>query len=263
MTEHTLLLRGLNIHYTVEGKGPDVLLVHGWTASRRMWADLSSQLAGQYRCWALDLPGCGDSDKPGYGWYSIPNFTAILNEFVQTAGIERARVVGHSMGGMIALNLAAMHPGALARLVAINPVVTGRASLRPLAKPDASRRLLDWTLRFSPIVLRPLLSHAYGDRLDRVRHIRRRAEDFAKGTVDSIISSGRAILAYDVSPLLDRIAAPTLVIVGTQDAQVPPSEGRLAAERISGARLSVMRAGHLPTDERPAEILRQLRRFLS
>jgi 3-oxoadipate enol-lactonase len=93
-------------------------------------------------------------------------------------------------------------------------------------------------------------------------YIRRRTEDFAKGTPDSLLGSGRAVVDYDVSPLLDRITAPTLVIVGDRDVNVPVSEGRLAAARIRGARLQAMSAGHLPTDDRPAEMLDLLEAFL-
>jgi pimeloyl-ACP methyl ester carboxylesterase len=149
------------------------------------------------------------------------------------------------------------------RLVAINPVVTGRANLRPFAQPRYSQRVLGWVLRLSPAVVAPLLSHPLGHRMNGLNYIRRRTEDFAKGTPESLLSSGRAVVGYDVSPVLDQIITPTLVIVGDKDVNVPASEGRLAVGRIPGARLHVMRAGHLPTDDRPAEILDHLTRFLA
>jgi pimeloyl-ACP methyl ester carboxylesterase len=266
MHDHTVTLHGLKVHYRVEGQGPDILLLHGWMSSRRMWAHFSSSLAATHRCWSLDLPGCGDSDKPADDWYSIPNYTAVLREFLHAVGLRRAHVVGHSMGGMIALDLAAAHPEAVERLVVINPVVTGRARPRPLVHLNLNhgRPLIDLTLRLSPKLVQPVLSHPLGERLPmRVKHFRRRTEDFFKGTPDSVLGSGRATLTYDVAPRLAHITAPTLVIVGSRDAVVPSSEGQLVAKRILGSRLAVLRAGHLVTDERPAETLRLVQEFLT
>jgi pimeloyl-ACP methyl ester carboxylesterase len=266
MHDLMVTLHGLKVHYRVEGQGPDILLVHGWMSSRRMWAHFSSLLAATYRCWSLDLPGCGDSDKPAGGWYSIPNYTAVLREFMHALGLRRAHVVGHSMGGMIALDLAAAHTEAVERLIVINPVVTGQARPRPLVHLNwnRGRPLVDLTLRLSPKFVRPVLSHPLGERLPvQVKHFRRRTEDFFKGTSDSVLGSGRATLTYDVAPRLTRITAPTLVILGSRDTVVPCSEGQLVAKRILGSQLAVLRAGHLVTDERPAETLRLVEEFLA
>ncbi len=265
MIEDTLALSGIHIRYQVEGKGPDLLFIHGWASSRRMWAHLSSSLASAYRCWAIDLPGFGDSDKPAEEWYSISNYTAIVSSFMQAAHMRAARIIGHSMGGMIAFDLAASHADQVERLVAINPVVTGRrTSLRPLAHWGPGQRLLHWTLRVSPRVLQPVLRHRLGDRLHHgVKYIRRRTEDFAKSTAGSLWSSGRAVLGHDLSPRLAHITAPTLIVVGDQDLTVSHHEGRFAAERVPGARLVVLRAGHLVTDDLPAETLGHVREFLA
>lgn len=259
MVEDTVTLDGLRIRYHVEGQGPDVLLIHGWVASRRMWAHVTRGLAARYRCWAVDLPGYGDSDKPQGAWYSIPRFTSVLRDFMLALGIARACVVGHSMGGMITLDFAATHPELVEKLVAINPVVTGRTRLRPLARFHP--RWLDLTLRLSPLVLQPALRLSAG--LSDVPKFLRQTEDFTKAARDAIVNGGHAVIAYDVSPSLGRIAAPALVIVGRHDLQVPADEGRLAAARIPDARLVEMRAGHTLTDDRPAETLRHLREFLA
>jgi 3-oxoadipate enol-lactonase len=263
MPEHSLAVNGFNLRCDVQGHGPDVLFIHGWVASRRMWAHLAAGLADSFRCWAVDLPGCGDSDKPADDWYSIPNFTASLREFMRAAGIPRARLVGHSMGGAIVLDFAAQHPDMVERLTLINPVVSGRSNLRALARRRLSRRLLGLSLRLSPLVLQPVLNAPVLDNVSGVHSIRRRTQDFAKGTVDSIFGSARAVMTYDAGPRLASITAPTLVLLGNQDLVVPNHEGRTAADKISGARLEVMRAGHLVTDDCPAETLDLLRRFLA
>ncbi len=264
MMDHTLMLDGMRLHYTLAGQGPDVILVHGWVASRRMWTHLCESLGESFRCWALDLPGCGDSDKPAEDWYSIPNYTAIVREFMHVHGLERACIIGHSMGGMIGLDLAVNHPEAVERLITINPVVTGRSQLRSLLRPVVGRRLLDWSLRLSPVVVSPVLRHPLGERLlPSAKYVRRRSEDFEKGTVDSVWGSGRAIVTHNLEPYLGRIVAPTLIILGDQDMVVSNREGQLAAARIPGARQVVLRAGHLPTDERPDETLQFIQEFMA
>jgi pimeloyl-ACP methyl ester carboxylesterase len=164
---------------------------------------------------------------------------------------------------MVVLNVGARHTAATWRLAAINPVVTGRSSLSPLARPKTSVHLLDWMLRLSPGLMQPLLTHPLGHRVGGLTQFRRRTEDFAKGTAESLMLSGRATVNYDVTPVLDRISAPSLILVGAKDLNVPPSEGRRAAARIPGAQLFVMPTGHLPTDDRPAETMRHLQRFFS
>jgi len=263
MIDHTLMLDEMLVHYTLTGCGPDVILIHGWAASRRMWLHLCEVLGQNFRCWALDLPGFGDSDKPAEDWYSIPNYTAVMHRFMHAHGLERARMVGHSMGGMIALDFAATYPEAVERLVVINPVVTGRPYLHPLVQQVWSRRLFRWGLRLSPM-MGSLVRHPLVDRLHPgFKHLRRRGEDFGKGTEESFWGSSRAIVTHNLEPHLERITAPTLVILGDQDAMVSNREGQLAAERIPGARQVVLRAGHLPTDDHLDETLQLIEEFFA
>ncbi len=265
MTEDAITLDGLRLHFRVEGQGPDVLFVHGWASSRRMWAHLTPHLAPAYRCWALDLPGFGDSDKPAGGWYSIANYTALIASFLRAVGVGAARLVGHSMGGMIALDLAASYPEQVERLVAINPVVTGDGvSLRRFVGWGPGQRLLDWSLRLTPLVLLPALSHPVSGRLHHgATYLRRRVEDLTRATADSLWHSGRATVSHELLPRLAHITAPTLMLLGQWDLMLGTRGGRLAAGRIARARLVVLRAGHMLTDDSPAETIHHLQGFLA
>ncbi|MDW8326894.1 MAG: alpha/beta hydrolase [Anaerolineales bacterium] len=256
-------LNGIHIHFNVEGHGPDVLLIHGWSSSRRMWDRVSAALADRFRCWALDLPGFGESDKPEDAWYSIPNYTEIVYHFAETMGLRQLRVVGHSMGGLIALDFAATHRERMAKLVAINPVVTGRTYLGAFADWPHTMQLLYNAHEISRRLVRPMLNHPLAGRWSRpVNRLRRRTDEFTQATPDSLIHSGRAVVRYDVRPKLAQIGAPTLIVLSTFDASVPNSEGHVAAAAIPNARLAVFNAGHTVTDDRPAESLRLIREFL-
>src|SRR5262249_30381586 len=160
------------------------------------------------------------------------------------------------MGGLITLDFGAHHPEQVARLVAINPVVTGRPRLRPLAQPStsgASRKMLGWAFRLPPLVMQPIMAQPRGSA--GLHPIHRRTQQFSKSPAKPLYRSGRAIAAHALTHELPRITAPTLVIVGDRDGNVSSAEGRFAATHISGARLQVMRGGHLLTDEHPAEVL--------
>jgi pimeloyl-ACP methyl ester carboxylesterase len=254
----------LRIHFHVEGHGPDVILLHGWSSSRRMWHYLTPALARTYRCWSVDLPGFGDSDKPDDAWYSIPNFTASVRRFMEGMGLRRAHIVGHSMGGMIALDFAATHPEHVERLAVINPVVTGRAYLRAFANLQPRAHLVNRTHELTRRVVHPVARHPLSTSLNRgVRDISRRAHDFTRATPASLLGSGRAIVNYDVRAKLSQIAATTLVVLGTWDTQIPNSEGHLVAVEVPRARLVVYSAGHAITDDRPGEMAPLIRNFLA
>jgi len=260
----TTTLDGLQIGYRVQGRGPDVLLLHGWASSSRMWQVMMNTLAPRFRLWALDLPGFGDSQKPDHDWYSIPNYIQFVSDFIAAMGLQQPDVIGHSMGGMLALDLAIQQPAAVRRLIAINPVVTGRThlDLRLLSRAPLGRSMMKlgrWVW--------PLATSDWPDwvRLDGLRsvHSRRIREDWGKATSESALSTLRAIARRDLSSHLPRVAAPTLVILGNRDLTAPNAEGRLAARSIPGARLAVLPTGHLPTDDVPDQTHALVDEFLA
>jgi pimeloyl-ACP methyl ester carboxylesterase len=263
MQPDTICIWNLNLCYRTLGEGPDVLFVHGWASSGRMWQAAMRALADRYRCWAVDLVGFGDSDKPANGWYALPNYTATLHQFAETVGLRQAHVVGHSMGGMIALDLAAAYPALVRRLAVINPAVTGRIEFPLPPRLDIRPRypLLALASRAWPAAAGFALRYPVSA-WTAFRGLLRRWEDWAKPTADSALGGIQAILDYDTTPLLPRILAPTLVMIGEHDPTISPSEGRLAAERIPNARLEVLPAGHQIFDERPREFLALLSAFL-
>ncbi len=264
MQSQTICISKLNLCYRTLGRGPDVLFLHGWASSGRMWRATMEALAGQFRCWAVDLAGFGDSDKPTNGWYALPNYTATVRQFAETVGLQRPHVVGHSMGGMIALDLAASHPEWVRRLVVINPVVTGqiRLPLPPLSKRPARLPMLALARRAWPSAVRFAVEHPAGA-VRSAGSLLRNARDMAKATVDSAFGGLQAIADYDTTPRLGRICAPTLVFVGEHDPAVSPAQGRLAAARIPNARLEAWPGGHHVFDERPAEFRALLSDFLA
>ncbi len=259
-----LRLQGVDVAYRSSGPptGSPVVLIHGWASSNRMWDSLIDGLADSYHCVALDLPGHGDSHKPPMDWYTIDHFAAIVADLCRALDLRQIALIGHSMGGTIALALAA-HGGAdLREVTAINPVITGRFTSGGVLGSPAARPLASVTRRAWPMATR-LMRRAPAPVGWAWAHTwRRMSEDMGRTSADAAVGSIRAVRDYDLTSELERIRIPVLIVIGEKDRTVPASEGRLAAEKIPTAHVLSLPVGHHPHDEAPQEFLRALRSFL-
>lgn len=124
---------GVSIRYTDAGSGdPPILFVHGWTCDHTNFRDQVPHFAGSYRVVALDQRGHGSSDKPDQD-YTVPGFVDDLGWFIRETGLDRPVIVGHSMGGTIALNFAHKHPEMTRGIVLVDsPIVPLPAALAPV-----------------------------------------------------------------------------------------------------------------------------------
>jgi pimeloyl-ACP methyl ester carboxylesterase len=258
-----------NLRYdTVGDSGRDWLLLHGWGSSRRMWDRPVREFSKAARCWMVDLPGFGDSPlvSPDGNPGDLDHYTDALAEFCVQKNIRPQVVIGHSMGGLLTLKLALAHPELMERLVLVSPVVSGRFLTlglgRLLARYPARALALRlgwlWTLvqspHLAPIMALPWVTNpsvkarVYGD-MQRVQWP-------AALTLLSLASQ-------NLTPRLHEIQQPTLVLVGTRDLTVPPSEGRLAARLIPNAQLvEFPRTYHQLVDEQPERFIEAVRTFL-
>ena len=186
---------GLHVHYHMLGEGPDVLLIHGWVSSHRMWSHTQNRLAAAgYRTTAIDLIGFGESDKPRTGWYTLDRFTVNLQGVCDKLKLYRPALVGHSLGGTVALNLALAQ--AAAALVAAAPVVNGELglSMQVLLTSPATRRMIKWMQRqpfFAGLGDKRMLA-VPGLMRDPIR--RRNQEDLGKATVHAALGSLQALI---------------------------------------------------------------------
>jgi pimeloyl-ACP methyl ester carboxylesterase len=252
--------------YECRGSGPDVLLVHGFASSRRVWDPLVATLESAFRCWAVDLAGCGDTRIEADRRVSLDEHVAHLRAFARRHDIQPRAVIGHSMGGMLAVMLALADPTLTERLVLVSPAITGRY-LRG-ANYLVSLPGVQWVMEMARPVwdmlqseaIRPLLvtpPYLQPDVRERIR------EDFRRTQWGAAMSAMAGICAGDLSDRLAQVTQQTLVIVGGRDDMVPPSDARLAAERIPQARLiEIANCHHLPLDEAPDATLPEIERFV-
>lgn len=259
---------GLQIHFYESGSSEkdSLLFLHGWASSGRMWLNAMTALQPDWHCLAPDLPGHGQSDKPAFAWYAVERFAEALCAWCHSADLNPRVVVGHSLGGAIAVEMALRYPDRIGRLVLVNPVVSGRVSysLHSLSGRVPRKTILGIGRRIWPQAARYIMRRAARSRAQaRLKdHERRNLQDLAQTTADSVLGSARAAIHHDLTDKMAGLTMPILVVVGTRDTTVPPEEGRRLARCAQQAQLVELPAGHLPTDEQPQAFLEALTRFL-
>lgn len=246
-------INGLDTYYSVEGRGEPVVLLHGWGASSQSLAPLCEALADAFRVLAVDLPGFGWSQAPPAAW-GIAEYAGHVERLLQEAGVGRAALVGHSFGGRIAISLAARQPALVSRLVLVASAGTRprrragyyvRVAIAKLARRFFS--LPGWGATGERIIAR--VSGRLGSRDYR-------AAGPMRPTLVKVVNE-------DLTPLLPAIQAPTLILWGDQDQEVPKSAMETMADRIPRSRLVVFGgAGHFPFLDAPEKFCGMVKAFL-
>lgn len=274
----TLRLHGHEITYRHAGDGgPVVLLIHGIANSSETWTEILPRLAGHARVVAPDLLGHGTSAKPRSGDYSLAAYANGLRDLLAVLGHERATIVGHSLGGGVALQFAYQFPERCERLILLAPGGFGREVhpvLRAAALPGS-----EWLL---PLVCTPVaagIGNAVARVLGRVglRAGRDTAEMWGcytsltdpaarraflhtvRGTVDL---GGQRLSAVERAYLSEHL--PTLVVWGERDSIIPHAHASAVTAALPASRLEVIPdAGHFAHREQPERVAALLAEFLS
>ena len=260
---------------TIElGQGPAILFVHGLSGCWPNWLGQLSPFSATNRVIAVDLPGFGHS--PGQaGELSMEGYAALLDGLLGQLGVARATVVGNSMGGLIACELAAAFPDRVERLVLVSPAGMSTYANRLTSRTMPFLRRLDRVL-----ALGAAWSAAKSDAITRrprlramalsgvVRHPARLSPQLAAEQVrgagtDGFLRALEAILAYDVRPRLGAISCPALIVWGTEDRLITVRDAELFADAITGSRKVIYPdTGHMAMLERPPEFNALLGQFL-
>ncbi len=245
--------RNLRVRDEGEGKRPPLVCVHGAGSSSVVWMEVVRRLSRTRRVLAPDLPGHGQSDR----WNPPDDVTiAMYRDAVGTVcaqlAIERAVLVGHSMGALVALDAAAAWPERVAGLILVN----GGARL-PVA-PEVFVKLTGDFPRFGKWLSRVVWSPATPlDVVDRWGSVAFTAAQ------EVTLADFRAVDRFDGTALGARVRAPTLALGGEDDLMTPPRLTRELAASIAGARAVVVpAAGHMLAQEQPEQFFAELESFL-
>lgn len=258
---------GITLHLRDEGPrdAPAVLLLHGFGSSLHAWDDWVPAIARTFRVIRLDLPGFGLTGPDPRGDYADARTVALLAALLDHLGIARAHAVGSSMGGRIAWRFAADRPDRVDRLVLMAPdgfSETGRYGEAP--RIPLAARLLPWVLPEGPLRRMVAAGFAEPARLTDALFARYRDMMLAPGVRRAMLARMARQQRVDPAPFLARIAAPTLLLWGGQDAMVPAANAADYERLIPDCRAVVLDGvGHVPMEEAPERSLAPVIAFLS
>jgi pimeloyl-ACP methyl ester carboxylesterase len=267
---HTLEVAGTRVNYAELGEGPPIVFVHGLGGSWQNWLENMPRLAELgHRTVAIDLPGFGASPMPPWD-ISIPRYGELLGEVCARLELTPCTLVGNSMGGFVAAEVAAGAPEWVERLVLVSAAGISHATMRRepvLAVSRMSVAANPLLLRLNlPSMRRPgLRKLAFGGIMRHPERIRRELlVEFLTPALgaDGFLPAVSALTGYDLLDRLENIRVPTLVVWGRDDLVVPSSDSAGFVERIPGSRLIVFDdCGHVPMAERPVRFNRLLAAF--
>jgi pimeloyl-ACP methyl ester carboxylesterase len=271
----TIDVDGMAIRYLTAGDGPPLLLLHALGESALDWRWVMPVLSRTHRVYAPDLPGFGDSDKPAAD-YTPAFFGHFVAAFLDTLDVERATVVGNSLGGLAALRLALSDPSRVVALGLMASAGLGREvsfALRSLTLPGYGEAAMAWSA--TPLGSlqrawgRVALLFANPKRVPAVWVEEQRRLARTPGFLKAALTALRAQvdLGGQREVLLDRLprlSMPTLVVWGTADKVFPVRQARDAVSQLDKGRLEIMQGcGHLPHVEQPERLATILSHFLA
>jgi 3-oxoadipate enol-lactonase len=261
------LINKIRIHYETSGKGDPVLLINGLSAPAVNWTPQIKALAPHFTVVVMDNRGVGESDLPPEPVYTTGQMADDAAALLGELKLSRAHVVGASMGGTIAMELALRHPKLVRSLTLACTWSEGDARFLHTIESWISlahRVPIEERLRH---VLYPwLFSPAFFARKENVEQVFQRSMAYPHQTKpEAIERQGRGIQQWNGTRVakLGSIKAPTLVMVGKDDILTPPQFSKALAKRIKGAKLAVLpRGGHGLFVEEADLVNRTLIRFL-
>ena len=268
-TVRDIKANGVRLRVSLCGEGPPVLLLHGLFTHHGTWDAVMDEMSSEFRLVAPDFPGFGESEKPlsNRFSYDVVAFAEVVADLFAALDLGRAAIVGHALGGAVALSLAARHPELVSRLVLVDSVcfdapvdLRRRIALLPFIGGFVLKQLWGRST-FRAFFRKNVLSDRPGYPLSRIDHYYDKFDDpAARGSALATLRATRDTRPIEAQTA--RVQAPTLVVWGRADRLVPARFGLRLSRHIRGAGFELMDTGHAPHEERPAEFAAILRRFL-
>ena len=272
LSPQTIQIKGHTLFYVVKGEGEPLVLIHGYGAGMWVWEKQIDILSRFYRVYALDLIGHGFSDRPKIA-YTPDAYIHFLKDFMDGVGIDKATLIGNSMGGGIAWAMAIFFPERVERLILINCV-----------PPDVLDQVRNESFRtlvaIKDIPLLPYLVIASRNR-SSIKWILKECVSNVKLITPEVLNRQYQLSKIKRTPWvlystfknakeglklkdhLSRIYHPTLFIWGERDLIFPPSVGENLHQTIRGSKLQMIeKSGHIPMWETPDEVNRIIFSFL-
>src|ERR1700733_1120950 len=270
-------IHGYQRAYRIAGSGPAILLIHGIGDNSTTWNTVQAKLAQRFTVIAPDLLGHGKSDKPRAD-YSVAGYANGMRDLLSVLDIERVTIVGHSLGGGVAMQFAYQFPHLVERLILVSAggvtkdvnVVFRWASL-PMGSEALALLRLPLVLPAVQVAGKVLGAALGSTGLGRdLPNVLRILDDLPEPTASSAFSRTlRAVVDWrgQIVTMLDRCyltqAIPVLIVWGTRDVVVPVRHAWMAHSAMPGSRLEIFEgSGHFPFHDDPARFIDVVQRFI-
>lgn len=249
------------IHYETYGRGRPIILMHGWLGSWALWRDTIEVLGKEFRTYALDFFGFGESVDRAAN-FTVDNYVNSVNQFMDKLGIVKAPLIGHSMGGTVSLAATVRYPDKVVKTVVIGSPIQGK-SLNLLLKLSGYRGLASimWT---TPALLK-LFMRGYGYFIakDGRKMGKMLVEDVSKISPDSFFKSIGTLRQTDLTDQLGQVTKPVLGIYGRTDQIVRPSQYKVLQQFCPTSKIAWFeKSGHFPMMDEPDRFHETIRDFL-
>jgi pimeloyl-ACP methyl ester carboxylesterase len=247
------------VHYEVVGRrGPPLIFLHSWLGSWRYWLPTMDSISDRYRSYALDFWGFGDSDRRE-PTCSIPEYVQMLHEFMDALGLGQVALVGHGLGGMVAIRAAIEYPERLSKVVAVTTPFQG-ALLQQNARPGTFARLLGWSNTSN--VWSRQLRQMHVDYPQILNEMVEDTESLSEATVKRVLES---VITTDLRADLPHLAVPLLGVFGDKDTIVTPDQGRFLREDHAYLQqlIRLPKSSHFPFLDQPNVFNRMLVDFMA
>lgn len=270
----TFLCGGVKIKYDEIGNGEPIILLHGFGASSYSWHNISKPLSQKNKLFLIDLKGFGKSDKPLDDKYSISDQAEIIISFIQKNNLQNLVLIGHSMGGAVALQTALqcimMENNPVKGLILLDsPAYKQRlpSFIQILRIPIVNKIIL--AIIPAKLCIKFLLKKCF---FDDTKITDAMIENYSRffglaGSSHALIATAKKIIPKNIDEITSKyknIQIPTLIIWGENDKFIPLSIGQKLKQAIPNSKLAVIpNCGHMPQEEKPKETAEIISKFLN
>ncbi len=256
----TLLYKNTKISYSDSGTGNAIVLLHGFLENKKMWKVYVAFFSEKYRVITIDLLGHGESDPLGYV-HEMEDNANVINEILEHLKIEKAIILGHSMGGYVGLAFAELYPQKIQKLVLLNSTSKEDSAEKKLNRTRAIKAVKQNYINFVSLAIANLFSENNRTRL--AEEIEKAKTEALKTPLQGIIASLEGMkIRKDREWLLEQNRFPVLLILGKKDPVLSYEESLLQAENTS-VQLVSFEDGHMSQIENKEELKPVLLEFFN
>ncbi len=255
---------GVNVYYESLGEGaPALVFLHPWSTNRYIWAGQLPIFARNHQCILVDHRGHGQSDKPE-GGYGIDEMGADVVAILDDAGIDRAVLVGNSIGGMTALQMSLDAPD---RVIG-NLILSSGTNIGADTPPEVQEAMQkDWRAVFSGLLDAAVSPKSKKDKPEILAFMEgcfRTETNFTEGVFWSSAADPMGVFNWNISDRLKDITQPTMIIAGEDDGATTPEQNKFLADNIPNAKLKMYKdVGHFCQLEQPSNFNADLEAFIA